>query len=128
MHGIAYGLGANLGTARSALGVERIAEVRDLVKEASAVMLNTGQEAFVARVLLIVCLYLAKLSVVIFSRKVFSGTLNHETMIFAIVYGIVGLGAVGSIISVSAVCHPAHYVFGHKRLACTENVSFSICS
>lgn len=78
--------------------------------------------AFASRVLLIICLYLAKLSIVVFSHRIFSGNLNHEAAIFATVYGIVGVSGIASIIAASVDCHPSYYLLSQDGIACSSNV------
>ncbi|KAK3642940.1 hypothetical protein LTR56_010537 [Elasticomyces elasticus] len=84
---------------------------------------NIALYAFTSRVLLIICLYLAKLSIVLFSHRIFSGNLSHERMIFATVYGIIGVGGTASIVAVSVDCHPSHYLLGQDGVACSSNTA-----
>ncbi|KAK5735071.1 hypothetical protein LTR17_008407 [Elasticomyces elasticus] len=87
---------------------------------------NIALYAFISRVLLIICLYLAKLSIVLFSHRIFSGNLNHERIIFATVYGIIGVGGIASIVAVSVDCHPSHYLLGQDGVACSSNTARSV--
>ncbi|KAK5739631.1 hypothetical protein LTR17_005115 [Elasticomyces elasticus] len=109
MQAAEHGLGADLAAANLSMNTHNIALY-----------------AFTSRVLLIICLYLAKLSIVLFSHRIFSGNLSHERVIFATVYGIIGIGGIASIVAVSVDCHPSHYLLGQDGVACSSNTARSV--
>ncbi|KAK5677177.1 hypothetical protein LTS10_010366 [Elasticomyces elasticus] len=130
--GLAYaaehGLGADLAAAKLSMNTHNIALVRPIESMTNGMdaPLKMLQYAFTSRVLLIICLYLAKLSIVLFSHRIFSGNLSHERTIFATVYGIIGVGGIASMVAVTVDCHPSHYLLGQDGVACSSNTARSV--
>jgi hypothetical protein len=83
---------------------------------------RSPQKAFTAHVLLIAALYLSKLSIILFCRKVFSGDLRHERTVFAICYSVVTITGVASLLDVAAGCRPANFLLGDGDRVCSNNV------
>ncbi|KAK3678855.1 hypothetical protein LTR78_001308 [Recurvomyces mirabilis] len=106
MHAISDGLGAELAVV---IFVQR-----------------TAKFAFAARVLLMICLYLSKLSIVVFIRKVFSGTMNHENIIFAGAYTAITMFGIASVFAVAIDCRPSRFLSTQHSFGCPESAARSI--
>ncbi|KAK5761040.1 hypothetical protein LTS12_008888 [Elasticomyces elasticus] len=128
MQAAEHGLGADLAAANLPMNTHNIALVRPVESMANGMdaPLTILQHAFTSRVLLIICLYLAKLSIVLFSHRIFSGNLSHERIIFVTVYAIIGVGGIASMVAVSIDCHPSHYLLGQDGVACSSNTARSV--
>jgi hypothetical protein len=128
MRAISNGLGAAAGTLISDAGHEFVAKVSIaamlcILDSSFIQLIISTQSTFTSRILLIICLYLAKLSVVVFSRKIFSGDLNHERLLFSMASVAIILAGLGSVLAASIGCHSRQYLLSEERLVCPATVS-----
>jgi len=127
MHAISKGLGTALDVQGAEASIQNVARVSFRASEVmcseSTELIRAKQSSFMIRILLIVCLYLAKISVIVFSRKVFSGDLNHQTIFFTTAYVVVAAGGLASILAASVGCHGESYLLSTENLACEATVS-----
>ena len=71
----------------------------------------------------------SKVSVLVFTRRIFSGNINKEKIIFGIGYGLTAVYGVCAILLSSASCDPERALVPKSNAVCAANVSFhsSVC-
>ena len=75
--------------------------------------------AFSSRILLIVCLWLAKFSVALFTRRLFSGDMNHERLVFAIAFATLLTSGLAAVLTSSIGCNPG-LLLGSEHSGCQK--------
>ncbi|KAK5731942.1 hypothetical protein LTS12_027194, partial [Elasticomyces elasticus] len=78
---------------------------------------------FASRLLLIFCLYISRLSLAIFTRKVFAGNMHRENMLLASVFGNTALCGLASLIVSAAGCQPNAMLIGNDSALCAATGS-----
>jgi len=69
-----------------------------------------------------VCLYLSKISMMLFIRKVFSGNMHHEKSIFRVAFAVCIIGCIASTLAISISCRPLQMLVAKENAVCSANV------
>lgn len=77
------------------------------------------QLAHSSRILLLISHWLAKASLAIFTRRLFSGDMNHERPIFAFAFGVTALTGLAAVLINSVKCSAASLVVGGDATGCS---------
>lgn len=85
-----------------------------------------SQLYFACRILNLVAQSVSKASVLIFTRRIFSGDLNHEKICFQAAYALVALFGVSAVLLSSAGCQPKLALDATHDLVCSLNVSIRL--
>lgn len=88
--------------------------------------LTRCQSYFTSRVFYLIALCLGKLSVLVFTRRIFSGNIYKEKVFFAVAYFFTGLYGIGGVLLSSAGCRPDQALALGINTVCNANVNSSI--
>ena len=126
MDAIRRGLGAKISTIApdSSVSIEGAISRVYLTQALSEVCTDTicTKLIFGSRILLLVCLSLSKVSIALFTRKMFSGDLNHESPISGVYFAVLGVAGVVSVVISSAGCRTSYLLASRDSLFCPANV------
>ncbi|KAK5007052.1 hypothetical protein LTR28_005736 [Elasticomyces elasticus] len=81
---------------------------------------------FSSRILLLISLCLAKVSTLAFTRRIFSGNLYKEKLLFAATLGFIVFWGVLAVLLSSAACTPSAILLGQENTVCAANVRLDI--
>ena len=81
------------------------------------------QDFFASRILLLVALCLSKVSVISFTRRIFSGDMYGERYIFGVGYAVTAGWGVMAVLVSSIGCHPLQSLVAAENALCDSNVS-----
>ena len=76
-----------------------------------------------SRIFALIALCLSKVSVLVFTRQIFSGNIRNEKLCFAIAYSIISIYGVGAVLLTSAGCNPKKSLIPEMDAVCHSNVS-----
>lgn len=76
-----------------------------------------------SRILLLISHWLAKSSVVVFTRRLFSGDKKHEKPIFAVAFAATGTSGLAAVLIASVGCSAESIVEGNGASGCSGLVS-----
>ena len=66
---------------------------------------------------------MSKASLVIFTRRIFSGDLFGEKIVFGVAYACIGVWGLIAVLLSSAGCHPDQVLIAEQNAVCSANVS-----
>ncbi|KAK4551638.1 hypothetical protein LTR86_011012 [Recurvomyces mirabilis] len=78
---------------------------------------------FMSRVFLMLALLSCKASVLVFTRRIFSGNLNKERFFFGSGYMLVGIWGVAAVLLSSAGCDPNESLVAEENAVCSANAT-----
>lgn len=119
---IAQGLGASISVIEP-IEIAHAARVRLPLSDVIDHNANDRQIYFVSRIFSLIAQCISKLSVLIFTRRIFSGNLDNERMWFLAAYTSVILYGVCAVMLSSAACRPQLTLLAGRNLVCEANVS-----
>jgi hypothetical protein len=119
---IAVGLGASISIVEL-VQIIQAAKVKYAFVAASTIYhAERGQVYFVSRIFGLLAQCLSKASVLIFTRRIFSGNFDGERAAFQIAYAAVALYGACAVTLSSANCHPGNTLYSSRDFACKANV------
>ncbi|KAK3713083.1 hypothetical protein LTR37_008768 [Vermiconidia calcicola] len=88
-----------------------------------ALMTNAAEYYFISRVLAFCSLCFSKTSIIMFTRRIFTGDLNKENVFFATAYAITALYGVCGVLLSSAGCRPEQSLVTDANAVCDANIA-----
>ena len=121
---VAGGLGADLAMISQAKTEYSVATVHPsgLMCKGRIFADCVSQLALEARILLLVCHYVGKISTVTFTRRVFSGNLNRERLLFAISVVVPVFCGLVSVLITSVNCRSLYILSSKEQSLCSGGV------